>query len=863
MVTTPKYDLFISYADADSAWVKGYLVDALKQAGVRYHSEAAFALGKPRIQEFENAIKESRRTLLILDQAYMASDLNQFIDLLAESYGLETGTWPVIPLILEPVKLPPHLSVLVPLNATNSDEWEEVIKRLCADLQYQVEGRPPKPPLCPYPGMVPFSEANSASFFGREREVEEAIERLHLYPFITAIGPSGSGKSSLVFAGIIPALRRSGLFGPGEWLIHIIRPGQTPLTALETALGDVSAAPGLVVAKALATQPNAQRLLLIVDQFEEVFTQAEQEAVPFQKVLLRLIETPNCYLILTVRADFYPDLMESLLWRKIQSYRLEIVPMDAVGLHEAIIKPAEDVGVFVEAALVERLVVEAAGEPGVLPLIQETLVLLWEKVERRFLPLRAYESLVLASKVYKNLDGSNRTGLQIAIANRADAAVVALSETQRQIARRIFLRLIQFGEGRADTRRQQSVEQLSVLGEDARMFDQTLLHLADRRLLTLSGGEKDSSRKVDIAHEALIEGWPALQWWLTERREAEQTRRFLMSQVEEWVRLGKSSGGLLDEAELAEAGRWLSRPDAEELGYDETLIELVEASSRAIDEAKNKELKQERKARKAAQRAALGFAIASLAIVFSGGFAWWKQQQLQQATYDVWSDLSLTRSETANFLKEAEARAEKQRKAGDIDRSLAYYRQIRAETVKILSDLSNTQKSEPETQLISKLSERAESSMAELIHEYRLKYLIADLNHGKKKGCFGTRKPHKTTDFENQYTPGALKTTYKILRRDFGSGADLNDDGLIESPEEADQIPCKTLKEIERLWRDATDGRCGWYGLNSEYWEYPTECSELEKKTLTSMIFDFPFESVIENRLEFCYQLEPKPTDMN
>ena len=581
MVQTPKYDLFISYVDADRAWVEGYLLNAFKQAGVRYCSEAAFVLGVPRLLEFERAIQQSRRTLLVLSHAYMASDLNQFIELLAESYGLETGTWPVIPLILEPVKLPPHLSVLVPLNATNSDEWEEAIKRLCADLQHPVEGSPPKPPPCPYPGMIPFSEADSDRFFGREREVEVAIERLHLYPFIAAIGPSGSGKSSLVFAGIIPALRRSGLFGPGEWLIHTIRPGKIPLTNLETVLGDASADPGLVVVKALATQPNAQRLLLIVDQFEEVFTQAEQEAVPFQEVLLHLIETPNCYLILTVRADFYPDLMESLLWRKIQSYRLEIVPLDAAGLHEAIIKPAENVGVYIEAALVERLVVEAAGEPGVLPLIQETLVLLWEKVERRFLPLRAYESLVLASKVYKNLDGRNRTGLQIAIANRADVAVVALSEKQRQIARRIFIRLVHFGEGRRNTRRQQLETELKSAKDDPHLFRETLEHLITNRLLTPSGEESEAEKKIDIAHEALIESWEMLQGWLKDWRKAEETRRRLMTKVDNWEGL-KREGGLLDIVELKEAEDWLKSSDATELGYPPNLLDLVEASRNAI-----------------------------------------------------------------------------------------------------------------------------------------------------------------------------------------------------------------------------------------------------------------------------------------
>jgi WD40 repeat protein len=671
MVQAAQYDLFISYADADHEWVEGYLLDALKQAGVRYHSEAAFALGTVRLLEFERAIQQSDRTLLVLSPAYLADGFNQFIDLLAQCYGFDSATWPVIPLVLQSVKLPPRLNALVKLNATNPAEWEEATRRLCADLKQPVPALSPKPP-CPYPGMVPFSEDNSDRFFGRDAEVKKLIERLRLHPFISVIGPSGNGKSSLVFAGLIPALRRSGLFGSGEWLVRTIRPGETPLSELETALGNDLANPTRAATQALASQPNAQRLLLVIDQFEEVFTLAGKEAAPFQKALLHLINTPNCYLILTVRADFYPELMESPLWRTIQSYRMEIVPLDAVGLREAIIRPAESVGVFIEAALIERLVADAAGEPGALPLIQETLVLLWEKVERRFLPLRAYEALVLTSQAYSNFDGSNRTGLQAAIANRADFALVALSEEERQVARRIFLRLIQFGEGRADTRRQQSVEQLRASGDDASLFDWTLLYLADRRLLTLSGGEEDSSRKVDIAHEALISAWPALRWWLTERREAEQIRRRLVRQVEEWVRLGKGSGGLLDEVELAEAERWMDNPDAAELGYDETLLTLIEASKRAIQEAKEREeaarqreldlirerleqeekaSEQERKARKAAQtRTKVAITAAGL-VSIAAVVALWQWNQAVQGEIETLTALSKSQLSQNNQLE--------------------------------------------------------------------------------------------------------------------------------------------------------------------------------------------------------------------
>ncbi|HUV90538.1 MAG TPA: TIR domain-containing protein, partial [Anaerolineae bacterium] len=494
------YDLFISYADAERAWVEGYLLDALTQAGVRCHTEAAFALGVPRLLEFERAVQESRRTLLVLSPAYLAEGFTQFTDLLAQSYGLESATWPVMPLILRPVELPPRLALLTALDATDPADWSQAIARLCAELQQAAPGPAPRP-ACPYPGMVPFGEEDSERFFGREREARELLERLRLHPFLCVIGPSGSGKSSLVFAGLIPALRRSGLFGPGGWLVRTLRPGEAPLAALTAALGGEPTDPAPVVSALLSTQPDARRLLLVVDQFEELFTLARSDVEPFQQALLRLAETPNCYVVLTVRADFYPDLMATPLWPEIQAHRAEVLPLDEDGLRQAIVRPAEDAGAFVEPALVERLVADAAGEPGVLPLVQEALVLLWERLERRFLPLSAYEAL----------GGAGRTGLQAAMARRADAVLTDLAPQQQAIARRIFLRLVQFGEGRADTRRQQPVSALRAAGDAPGTFERTLEHLAQNRLLTLSGEEGIAGRQADIAHEALIAGWPTLQ----------------------------------------------------------------------------------------------------------------------------------------------------------------------------------------------------------------------------------------------------------------------------------------------------------------------------------------------------------------
>jgi hypothetical protein len=580
MPQLPAYDLFVSYADADRAWVEGYLLDALSQAGLRCHTETAFALGAPRLSEFEKAVKQSQRTLLVLTSAYLADGSHQFVDLLSETYGAETATWRVIPLVLQPLELPLRLAMLTRLDATDPHRWPEVIERLCNDLKRS----PPDPaaPLpCPYPGMAPFREADSERFFGRDPEVQEGIQTLHARPLVAVIGPSGSGKSSLVFAGLVPALRRSPLFGPGDWVIRSLRPGSTPTAALATVVGGSYANPVAAVTRLLAAPRANRRLLLVVDQFEETFTIGFKEARGFQARLRDLSAVPGCFVVLTARADFYPDLMGSPLWHDIRRARIEVAPLDEAGLRQAVCGPADQAGVHIETALVERLVNDAAGEPGALPLVQETLVLLWERLERRYLPLRAYAELTLPRRTHGGATHVPPTGLHVAIARSADAALTDLSAVQQTIARRIFLRLIQFGEGRPDTRRQQPVSALRNPGDDDLVFQGTLDSLTGRRLLTVSGKEGDTDPAVDIAHEALIVGWPKVAEWLADRRRAEQERRRLEAMADDWVSMGRGRGGLFDDVELRRANEWLAGPDAADLGASADLKAIVFASSRA------------------------------------------------------------------------------------------------------------------------------------------------------------------------------------------------------------------------------------------------------------------------------------------
>lgn len=447
-------------------------------------------------------------------------------------------------------------------------------------------------PECPYPGMVSFSEAQKDLFFGRDKEIEDAVERLRQHPFLAVMGPSGSGKSSLIYAGVIPALRTSRRFGPGEWVIRMMRPGPKPLAALTEALG-VAADP-LPTLPPRSGEPEGGRTLLFVDQFEETFTLAEAgEAQAFLDAIQALIGWPNLHILLTVRADFYPELMASSLWQPIRANRLELTPLGDNELWAAIVEPAARVGVEVDEALAVKLIADASGQKGVLPLVQETLVLLWDKVKGRRLKLEAY----------KEMGETGRSGLQVAIDRRATTVYHNLPDAAQPIARRIFLRLIQFGEGRADTRRQQIAAELRASGDDPALFDQTLAKLIEGRLLTASGDAEGAERRVDIAHEALIAGWPRLQAWLDQRRAAEQTRRRLEAKAAEWV-AAKKRGGLLDEYELQDAEQWLAGEDGRELGYSPDLVDLVQASMDVIAQAVAEKEAQQQREMEQAQRLA-------------------------------------------------------------------------------------------------------------------------------------------------------------------------------------------------------------------------------------------------------------------
>lgn len=559
------HELFISYARTDTPWVEGYLLPALDLPADQVLTPQDFELGIPVVTAFEQAISQSRYTLLILSPAYLADEWAQFSEQLASFARVTNGQQRLIPLYLKPCTLPLHLDFLVRLDCTEEANWANEIIRLRTLLAQPAPVAEQIP--CPYPGMVPFTEADAGRFFGREPEIENLRRKLRHQDFLLVIGPSGSGKSSLVFAGLGPELQKQ---EPSRWQIRAMRPGVDPCATLKATVGD------LVDLQTFQskTQRSEQVTLLIVDQFEEIFVQTpKSEQVAFIAMVKSLHQAKACKLVLTLRADFFPDLMNSNLWPIDPSQREEIAPLHGEALRRAILQPATGVGVFLEPGLVERLLADAADEPGVLPLLQETLVLLWEKRVQRFLPLSTYSQLGTASQ----------SGLAIALANKADATLAVLTPDQQNIARRIFLRLVQFGEGRPDTRRQQTVTALQNAEEGETVFRYVLSHLADNRLLTLTTDESGHEQRIDISHEKLITGWPRLQIWLKAQKEDEQLRRRLEEKAKEWVRLGQHEGGLLDKAELQEAEPWLKKIACTELGASSALLALIDASRKAIN----------------------------------------------------------------------------------------------------------------------------------------------------------------------------------------------------------------------------------------------------------------------------------------
>jgi len=418
-------------------------------------------------------------------------------------------------------------------------------------------------PPNPYQGLAAFGEEDADFFFGQEKFVNNLAEVTHKQPLVAVVGPSGSGKSSVIFAGLIPKLRKE-----GNWLIEIFRPGKQPFVPLASALmrqlepqagetQQLREAVGLAgdlqqgritlpqVVSRILERNSGKRLLLVADQFEELYTlcQVKEEQERFANELLTAIAQENITLVLTLRADFYGYVLS---YRPLRDALQEFTPqllssMKREELQAAIELPAQKLEVQLEPQLTQRILDDVGQEPGNLPLLEFALTRLWEKQINRELTHQAYEEI---------------GGVKKAIANHAEQVYQQLSEIEKKQAQRIFVQLVRPGEGTEDTRR---IATRAEVGEDNWNLVSYLAGYQARLVVT---GRQEQEDTVEVVHEALIREWGTLRDWINANRDFRTWQERLKVALREWKNNNHDSGALLRGVPLNVAAEWLrKRPD--------------------------------------------------------------------------------------------------------------------------------------------------------------------------------------------------------------------------------------------------------------------------------------------------------------
>ncbi|MCJ0868022.1 hypothetical protein [Streptomyces sp. AP-93] len=423
--------------------------------------------------------------------------------------------------------------------------WEARWHAVAAEIAASAQGGEPGESSgqgAPYAGLSAFQPEDADRFFGRERLTGEVLAKVRERRFLAVFGPSGSGKSSVLRAGLVARARASG------WPVMLFTPGARPVEECAVHLAaETGAAPGALVAE-LLEDPGALHLrirqtvidrapdidaLIVVDQFEEVFTlcgdPAERDAFIALLTAATTAATSRTRVVIGVRADFYghcvkdPRLVEAM-----RDAQIAVGPMSSQELREAVTRPAMLADCSVTGPLLAAVIADATGQPGALPLVSHAMVETWRRRSGNRLTLDGY----LAAG-----------GIQHALAQTAEAAYRGLSPVQQDLARSLFLRLTALGDGTEDTRRRITRDELDQNPDTAFVLES----LARQRLVTLDEG------CVEITHEAIIRCWPRLRGWLTEDRDRLLLHRQLTDATAGWELRDRDPHALYRGARLAAA----------------------------------------------------------------------------------------------------------------------------------------------------------------------------------------------------------------------------------------------------------------------------------------------------------------------
>jgi WD40 repeat protein len=594
------HDLFLSYNSADHVVVEN-IARKLRDQGLKpFLDRWELAPGIRWRSELEETLNSCKAVAIFVGRGEMGSWQQREVDVALDLQS-RSPSLPVIPVLLPGCE--PPLGFLRQLTwvdlRTQTHDLGIVI------LAKAARGEPPGPDLqehldavrasiCPYRGLLHFREEDAPFFFGREAAIDKLMDAVQRQPFVAVVGASGSGKSSVVFAGLVPRLRSD---RPTAWETITLVPTDQPLKALARALvpsleptmGKVdrlaeatklaehlrSGAISLndIVERILEMQSGTDRVLIVVDQFEELYTLTSDEEAR-RRFLNELLAASSgvrskVNVALTLRGDFVG---KALAYRplsdRFQDAQINLGPMTHEELECAIRKPAEKIQLEFEPGLVRRILNDVGDEPGNLPLLEFVLKELWDKRRGR----------VLLNEIYDAIGG-----LQGAVATKADELLRGLSLEEQKILQRVFLRIVRPSESGVDTRRRAAFTELPPEGT------MLVVKLVNERLLVTNRSGPEQT--VEVAHEALISNWSTLRAWVNEDREFLLWRERLGALLAEWKRAQERDDDLLRGSLLVEAQKWLDQRSEDLSEQERRLIFL----SREMQELLAQEEKERQK----------------------------------------------------------------------------------------------------------------------------------------------------------------------------------------------------------------------------------------------------------------------------
>lgn len=472
----------------------------------------------------------------------------------------------------------------------------------------------------PYVGLRPFDEHNHEVFHGRDDLTTQLVERLARGDrTVAVIGASGSGKSSVVRAGLLPALRAGAVRGSNTWFITTMTPGTRPFEALESALLRVAqhkptdllelmnaSDRGIVRGIRRITADSDESVLVVIDQFEELFTlcEDEHERQRFLDGLSAALAEPRAPLrvVLTLRADFYDHPLRYAGFAElVRDFGVTVTPLSPEELERAIVTPAEQAGVVFERGLVAQIVAGVSAQPGGLPLLQHALSELYSRRIDRVMTTEAFAEI---------------GGIDGAVARTAESLYLAADEHSRLAIESLFSRLVSLGEGTEDTRRRILREELVSSAE----MDEAIENYVHARLLTVDRDLETRGHTLEVAHEALIREWPRLRALLDDNRDELRTHRLLGSASAQWTAGGHAVEDLYRGARLEAVEAWLS--DGPTLNDQE--LAFIQASvheRERLSELEERRLQHSERQNTRLRRSLAAVGIVAVLLLLAGGLA--------------------------------------------------------------------------------------------------------------------------------------------------------------------------------------------------------------------------------------------------